>query len=298
MMTKALLQGLMVLLSWLPLSLQYALGGLLGTALALIPNRSRRISQRNLELCLPELDSKARRQLLWQSLRETARAMLETPLIWRASRRRIDRLVRAVHGEDLLDAALAKGQGVIIASPHLGSWEFIGQYLQGKAALTCLFKPTDNPAANALMQQGRGHLGMATVPTDAGGVRQLFAILKRGGMVGILPDQDPRDSGVFAPFFGIPALTMSLLPKLAARSQATVLVGYAERLPWGGGYAIHLLPCSPIINSEDIQASASALNAAVETAVRQCPAQYQWSYKRFRSRPAGVTNWYAKRNGN
>ena len=292
-MSEHLLRGLFALLAWLPLPVQYVLGELLGSLVALIPNRHRRVSLRNLQLCFPELSEYQRIRLMIHSLRETARTILETPLIWRASRQRLDHLIRQVHGEELLDQALAAGKGVIMASPHLGSWELSGQYLQGKAPLTGLFKPPEQPAIQRLMVEGRAHLGIEMVPTDAQGVRRLFASLKRGGMIGILPDQDPGEGGgVFAPYFGIPTLTMSLLPKLAARSQAPVLVIYTERLSWGRGYAVHILPCDPAVSSEDPLCSATALNAAVEAAVRQCPGQYQWSYKRFRSRPPGEPSRY------
>lgn len=284
---------LLWLLAWLPLPLQYLLGEILGSLLALFPNRHRRITLRNLELCFPELSEYARTRLMIQSLREMARAFLETPLIWRASRARIDRLIRQVHGEAHLQQALASGKGVIIATPHLGSWELVGQYLQGQAPLTALYKPTGNPAHDLLIQQGRGHLGMQVVPTDAQGVRKLFSLLKKGGMIGILPDQAPRETGgVFAPFFGYQALTMTLLPKLAARSQAPVLVCYAERLSWGRGYNVHILPCDEAVNSADLERSSTALNAAVEQAIRQSPAQYQWSYKRFRDHPEGEAPRY------
>ena len=294
-MSVRLLGALLRLLALLPLPLQYLLGELLGSLAALFPNRHRRISLRNLALCFPEMDEFSRTRLMIKSLRETARTILETPMVWRIRPQRLQALVRQVHGKEVLQQALAQGKGVIIASPHLGSWELVGQYLHGLAPLVCLYKPPANPAIDELMQQGRRHLGMGIVPTDAGGVRQLLGTLKQGGMIGILPDQDPREAGgVFAPFFGIATLTMSLLPKLAARSQAPVLVVYAERLSWGRGYDIHILPCDPAINSSDALSSATALNATVEQAIRQCPEQYQWSYKRFRSHPEGESPRYPK----
>lgn len=292
-MSARLLGGLFWLLARVPLPLQYLLGEVIGSLFALIPNRHRRISLRNLQLCFPELDEFTRTRLMIKSLRETARAVLETPLIWYASERRMRRLIRQVHGSEWLEQALSEGKGVIMASPHLGCWEMSGQYLQLQAPLVGLFKPTDNEALNQLMQQGRGHLGLRMVPTDPQGVRQLFITLKRGGMIGILPDQDPRDGGgIFAPFFGISTLTMSLLPKLAAKSQAPVLVIFAQRLSWGRGYDIHLLPCPAEVNSSDATLSATALNATIEQAVRLCPEQYQWSYKRFRSHPEGEAPRY------
>jgi len=289
----ALLRLLTRLLALLPLPLLHAVGVMLGSFAALFPNRNRRITLRNLALCFPEYSERRRARLLVLSLRETAKAMVETALIWHIGPQRLKRLVRGVEGEALLREALGRGKGVIIASPHLGSWELIGQYLQQQHPLTCMYKPAKSAAVDRVMHQGRSHLGMQLAPTDAGGIRILLGALRRGEMVGILPDQDPRDSGgVFAPFFGIAANTMTLLPKLAARSGAPVLVAYAERLSWGRGYRIHFLPVDDAVSGKDETLAATALNRAVETAVQQSPTQYAWSYKRFRRRPPGEANLY------
>lgn len=289
----ALLRLLTTLLALIPLPLQHLLGAILGSLFALFPNRHRRITLRNLVLCFPEMSERERARLLVLSLRETAKTVLETATMWRAGRGRLQALIREVEGEALLHDAIGQEKGVIIASPHLGSWELIGQYLQMQHPLTCMYKPAANAAVDSIMFAGRNHLGMQLAPTDTTGIRILLGALKRGELIGILPDQDPRDgAGVFAPFFGIATNTMTLLPKLAARSGAQVLVSYAERLSWGRGYRIHFLPVDAAVNGRDELSAATALNQAVENAIRQCPAQYAWSYKRFRSRPEGEASLY------
>lgn len=289
----ALLRLLTSLLALIPLPLQHALGAVLGSLFALFPNRHRRITLRNLALCFPEKSERERARLLVLSLRETAKAVLETATMWRAGRARLQGMIRGVEGEALLRSGITQGKGVIIASPHLGSWELFGQYLQMRHPLTCMYKPAENAAVDSIMFKGRGHLGMRLAPTDTAGIRILLGALKRGELIGILPDQDPRDgAGIFAPFFGIATNTMTLLQKLAARSGATVLVGYAERLSWGRGYRIHFLPVDATVSGKDELAASAALNQAVETAIRQTPTQYAWSYKRFRSRPEGEASLY------
>jgi KDO2-lipid IV(A) lauroyltransferase len=288
-----LLRLLTALLAILPLPLLHGLGAVIGSLFALLPNRHRRITLRNLALCFPQMSERERARLLVLSLRETGKATMETAAIWRIGARRLQRLVRGVEGEALLREAIALGRGVIIASPHLGSWEYIGQYLVMQHPLTCLYKPAKNPALDRIMHEGRSHLGMKLAPTDTRGIRILLGALKRGEMIGILPDQAPRGSaGLFAPFFGIATHTMTLLPKLAAKSGAPVLVAYAERLAWGRGYRIHFLPVDGAVNDQDEVRAVTALNRAVEAAIRQCPAQYAWSYKRFRTRPAGEASLY------
>ena len=119
---------------------------------------------------------------------------------------------------------------------------------------------------------------------------QLYARLRSGGTVGILPDQQPKaGDGVFAPFFGIPALTMTLLSRLAARTGAIVLFAWCERIGDGDApaYALHVEAAPPGIADEDPEVAAAALNAKVEHIARRDPAQYQWTYKRYTLRPSG-----------
>jgi KDO2-lipid IV(A) lauroyltransferase len=120
------------------------------------------------------------------------------------------------------------------------------------------------------------------VRAEGAGVRTLYRRLQAGGVVGILPDQKPNQGeGENAPFFGVPAQTMVLLPRLAERTGATVLFSFAERLPHGAGYRVHFLPAPDGIANKDIGIACAALNRGVEDCVRLAFAQYQWTYKRY-----------------
>jgi KDO2-lipid IV(A) lauroyltransferase len=145
------------------------------------------------------------------------------------------------------------------------------------------------------MTGARERFGAALVPADMAGVRALLKALRRGELLGILPDQEPRHgNGVFSPFFGIPAYTMTLLARLAQQSAAPVFVTYAERLARGAGFRLHFQPLDlePHYSVEEITA---AVNAGIEDCVRRLPQQYQWSYKRFKTQPAGAGNFYSRR---
>jgi KDO2-lipid IV(A) lauroyltransferase len=144
-----------------------------------------------------------------------------------------------------------------------------------------------------LSRQGRGRAGGKVVATDASGVRTLLINLRRGEILGILPDQDPGDeSGVFAPFFGIAASTMTLVSRLARKTGVPVFLTWAERLPRGGGYALHLRDLPEVTAAASLEESVAALNRGVEAAVRSLPAQYLWVYKRFKTRPVGAEKLY------
>jgi Kdo2-lipid IVA lauroyltransferase/acyltransferase len=284
---------LLWLSSLLPLWLAHSVGSFIGLLLWLRPNKSKHIAQMNIDFCFPQWSAKARRRLLRQGLQEMGKAALEAGALWLWPLKRTTRLVREVRGRDLLDQAVAQGRGVIIAGPHLGAWELAGLYVSTFLPLTSLYRPPKLTEMDSLIRESRQRGGACLVPTDASGVRALMKALQRGELVGILPDQDPeRESGVFAPFFGMQTHTMVLVSRLARKSGATVLFCFAERLAWGRGYILHFKPAPQGIADQDLVVAATALNQGVEQCVLEAPAQYQWTYKRFKSRPPGEAEFY------
>lgn len=282
-------------ISRLPFSLAQGLGAALGRLLDALDNETRRVTRRNIARCLPELDSGERRRLVRENLMQVGRTSTETAAIWLWPWERVSPLIRGISGEELLTQAVARGRGVIIAAPHLGNWEIIGPFLSSRYAMTIMYRPPKLVELDDIMRRARERVGAHLVPTDASGVRALMKALKQGELVGILPDQEPgRESGVFAPFFGHPANTMVLLPKLARKTGATVLFLYAERLAKGGGFQIHIRPAPQGIDDADLVTAATSLNRGVEECVRALPAQYQWGYKRFKARRAGDADFYAR----
>ncbi len=293
-LTLHVVNALVWMSAHLPLRVSHALGGMLGGLAWYFGGRTRVITERNLALCLPELDAQARHALARESFIETGKTLMEAGALWSASNQEIVELAREVTGQEYVNEAIAAGRGVILAGPHLGAWEMVGLYWSTQYPITSLYRPPRLAALGEPIHAGRQHLGAQLVPTDAMGVKALLRALKRGQLAGILPDQEPpaEGGGVFAPFFGIPAWTMRLVTRLAQRSNALVVYTYAERLPQGRGFHIHVVPAPAEIDDHDPLVSATALNRGVEQCVRACPAQYQWSYKRFRKRPPGERSVY------
>lgn len=288
-----IVQLVYTVLSWLPLPLVHRLGEMLAYVLRLIRNDLRTTAQTNIRRCFPEWSQTKQEHLVQRCLQETSKAALETGAMWLWPMSRILPLVRDVSGKDVLEREMAKGQGVILAIPHLGAWEMVGLYCSNRWPMTSLYRPPRQSALNDVMREGRERAGAKLVPTVAGGVRALFKALNRGELIAILPDQDPdRASGVFAPFFGIQANTMTLLSRLAGKSGATVLMAYAIRLPNGEGYHLHFEETESALADADAEMAAFYLNQAVERCALRYPAQYQWGYKRFKTRPEGEGRFY------
>lgn len=288
----ALLTRLALLLLWLlgrlPLRVLHALGAGLGLLWLRAGFREARVAAINLRLCFPELDEAVRMRLLRDTLIETGRTATELPWLWSRGAQALARAIRVVEGEHLFLDAIAAGRGVLIAAPHLGAWEALNLYLSRTAPVAILYRPPRLAWVEDLINRCRGRLGAEPVRAEAAGVRTLLKRLKDGGVVGILPDQQPKaGEGDFAPFFGHPALTMALFPKLAQRTGARVLYAWVARLPRGAGFAVRFFDLGGA-------ADATAMNAAIEQLARSCPEQYQWTYKRFGIQPEGTRSPYAR----
>lgn len=255
--------------------------------------REARVARVNLALIQPQASAAQRDRYVRAVLRATFRGLLETLRFW--TRREADnlRLIGSVHGQDAFDAALASGKGLIIAAPHYGNWELLNQWLASRTPITVLYRPPEHPSGEAFLRRVRGRSNVRQVAAGASAARQLLKTLQAGGVVGILPDQRPKiGDGAFAPFFGVPALTMTLLPRLAQRTGATVLYAIAERRSESERrgavrFDVHLFAADPAVSSADIPVAVSAINAGIEAIARRDLAQYQWTYKRFSLQPPG-----------
>ena len=289
----AILYGLLRLAGLLPLRVLHAFGAAIGWFLGRVDNPLRRKAELTLSQVNTQFGAEKRQTFLHSALIEAGKSFTEVARVWTADPARTLALVREVRGSDLFDAALASRSGLIIAAPHLGCWELLNYWLCSRTPLAIAYRPPRQPDLEPLLVRARGGLSAEQVRAEGtAGVRALLRRLNHGGVVGILPDQQPKQGeGEFAPFFGTPALTMVLLSRLAARTQATVLFAFAERLPKGAGYVLHILPAPAGIADEDVGVAVAALNRGIEDCIRLAPAQYIWHYKRYSIRPeaAGAT---------
>ena len=288
-----LLYLLLRLFGRLPLRLLHGLGAAMGRLALWSGGRTARDTAVNLSIARPGLDPAARSALLRRAMAEGGKSVSEIVKVWGAGAERALALVREVRGGELLEAARAAGKGVIIAAPHLGCWELLNYWLCSRMPMAILYRPPRLAAIEPLLRRVRGALAPEQVRAEGAGVRTLYKRLAAGGTVGILPDQKPRaGEGEPAPFYGRDALTMVLLPRLAARTGATVLFAFAERLPRGAGFRIHLLPAPEGLDDADPRRACAALNRGVEACVERAFVQYQWHYRRWSGH--GLPNPYRR----
>lgn len=267
------------ILARLPLSLLYRLGGPFGWMVYRLDARYAARLRENLRLAKVADSEAGYRKLLHANIREAGRGVLELPWIWRRPLAQVVGSVRQCHGWEHFEAARAQGKGVIMLTPHIGCFEVIGLYVAEKYPMTCMYRPPRYPALDRMMHQGRERGHMKLAPTDLGGVRLLLKALKRGEVIGVLPDQAPSNGeGEWASFFGRPAYTMTLLGRLVGASGAAVVLCLGERLPDGKGYDLHFTP----LEFDPGSSVPKQLNSALESVIRLHPEQYLWSYNRYK----------------
>jgi len=266
-------------LARLPLSVLHRLGAALGWVIYLSSASYASRLRENLRNSGIGSSESEFRKLLHANIREMGKGVMELPWVWRRPLEEVLAGVKQCHGWEHIEAAHANGKGVIALTPHFGCFEVISLFIASRKPITTMYRPPRWKFLDRLMHEGRARGQTILAPTDLGGVRQLLKALKRGGIIGVLPDQVPGSGeGEWAPFFGRPAYTMTLIARLIESSGASVVMCHNERLPRGEGYALHFAPL-PIDTATSIPAQ---INAALEAVIRTCPEQYLWSYNRYK----------------
>jgi Kdo2-lipid IVA lauroyltransferase/acyltransferase len=274
-------------LSRWPLALLHASGAALGWLVYLASATYRRRFKANV----------AQAGVAWADARPAiaaaGRMAAELPWLWIAQKGRAFGPRLRWEGAERVDAALAEKRGLVLLTPHLGCFEICAQaiaerFTTPEAPITVLYRPARQASLRDVMAGSRERPGLATAPASLAGVRQMIRALRRGEVIGLLPDQVPPDGlGVWAPFFGRPAYTMTLAARLVQQTGAALLLIWGERLPGGEGFVVHVLPAPQIAKDASPEDAAATVNAAMESLIRRAPGQYLWGYHRYKQ-PRGL----------
>lgn len=259
----------------LPLWCLQGVGRVLGRLVYAFPGRYRRRLQANARQAGYDDPAFARR-----AAAQTGAMVFEIPKVWWRTAACLAKTIS--DDEHVVHDALAEGRGVIYLTPHLGCFEITARHLTQHGPLTVMFRPSRSPLLDPIVESARDMANLHAVPASRQGVREFVRALKRGEAVGMLPDQVPREGdGLWLPFFGRPALTMTLAARLALQTQVAVVLIAGERLAAGRGWRIHYLRL-PEPLPDTPEALAAQINQAMETLIRRFPEQYLWSYNRYK----------------
>jgi KDO2-lipid IV(A) lauroyltransferase len=276
--------GLLVLrgLSVLPLSWARALAHPLAAVVWRLPWRKHRAVARHLEQALPALNPTERRQLQRDSLSEAAKLLMESGAVWHWPAQRLNAQVRC-EGWHHVQSAMAEGRGLLLLGSHLGNWEILSLYMLQRLPMVALYTPPKDAALTRALTASRQRFGGQLVPAGGGATRTMLKALRSGGVVGIIADQQPkRGHGVMAPWFGVPAPTMTLAGRLAQRTGCAVLMARCLRQAGQPGWQVTIRPAQAAIGDADDLTAATALNQTLAIDILEAPAQYLWQYKRYR----------------
>lgn len=286
--------GLMLLLARLPYRLGMRVGASLGALAFRLIKARRRIAEINIDLCFPELSATERRELTRKNGRDTGMGLLETVYgLWgnidgyRGSTR--------FHGLPALLAAQAEGKGVILVGLHLNCVDIAGRLLSEHVTVDYQHRPNGNPVIEtALTRARRCYMGDNIERTAT---RHLLRNLRAGHIVWYAPDQDHGIShGVFAPFFGIPAATITAVNRISRLNQSPVVFIRYYRRDDLSGYDIYFDRAGHFPTGNDV-ADASTLNHFFEQAIREKPEHYMWVHRKFKTRPQGLPELYQRGDG-
>jgi KDO2-lipid IV(A) lauroyltransferase len=284
--------GLLRLVAMLPYPALVTLGSGLGRLLRHLPLRFISTARRNIELCLPELDAAARERLLDEHFRSLGIALLEIPLAWWITPKRLARIVK-FEGTEHLQAALARGRGVILLTAHFTLMEMAGRTLLAVAPVGFLYRPTKNQVLAYALKRFRCGYGGYPIPRDD--IRAFISALRRNQCVWYAPDQSYRKRGAqMVPMFGIPAATNTLTSRLAGMTGATVLPYFLQRLPGTQGYRAVIHPPLENFPSDSPVADAERFNHMIEAQIRKAPEQYLWIHRRFKGLSEDYPDYYGQ----
>lgn len=278
------------LVSQLPYRLLLRLGRCLGYVLMRLAKRARRNTATNLKICYPDLSEQQRHQLLKDNFASVGIGIFELLMSWWATN---DRLLPLAHlsGLDYIDKALAAGNGIIIAAPHFTSLKLALRMFSLYYPVAVMYNRQKHPWFGYLTQRALSKYYTQAIPRE--NARAMVKALKQNRIVCYTPDVDPgRKSIVFAPFFNTPAATVNAVTRLTKMTGSQVLFVSFYRREDGSGYDIAFKPSPTNFPAGDILQDATVINQELEKIIRCKPEQYIWQYKRFKTRPAGESDFY------
>lgn len=278
------------LIHFLPFRVIVAIGNGVGALLYLVAADRRRVGAINIRLCFPDKSDQARRQLLRDHFKMFARSLIERSVLWWASAERISSLIR-VEGVEHFDAI--KGLPAILLTPHFVGMDVGGQWVAQHTDTVCMYANQKNIYLTELLLKKRARFRNQLLYSRQQGLRPIIKGMRAGMPFIYPPDQDQGvKDGVFVPFFGVPAATMTSVSRIAQMTGAKVVPGITRVLPGGEGYVLTFYPAWENFPSGNDVADARRMNEFIEQRILEMPEQYFWLHKRFKTRPEGEKKFY------
>jgi KDO2-lipid IV(A) lauroyltransferase len=277
--------GLLWLVVQLPYPTLLTLGRGLGMVMYRVAGERRRIAARNLELCFPQRSDAEREQLLRENFASTGIAFFEMAMSWWWPQERLKKLAR-IEGLEHLRQAQAEGQGVILMAVHFTTLEIGATLLGQRHAIDGMYRAHANPLFDYIQRHGRERINLDAFAIEREDVRGMLRVLRAGRAIWYAPDQDyGRKQSLFVPLFGIPAATVTATSKFARLGKARVIPFTQMRLADGSGYRLTIHPPLEDFPGASEEDDCLRINQWIEQVISECPEQYLWAHRRFKTRP-------------
>lgn len=287
--------GVLWLVVQLPYKWQLGIGRFLGSCMFRVAGERRRIAARNLELCFPEKNAAERERLLKENFASTGIAFFEMAMSWWWAKPRLAKLAH-VEGLEHLQQAQREGKGVILMAFHFTTLEIGAALLGQQHTIDGMYREHKNPLFDFIQRRGRERHNLDSLAVERDDVRGMLKLLRAGRAIWYAPDQDyGAKQSIFVPLFGIEAATVTATSKFAKLGKALVVPFTQQRLADGSGYKLVIHPPLNDFPGESDEADCLRINQWVERAIRECPEQYLWAHRRFKTRPPGEPKLYDKR---
>lgn len=278
------------LLHPLPLVVQAWLGNAVGLLLYLLATERRNVAHINLRLCFPNMGEAERQRLVRRNFMAFGRSFIERGILWWSSGTRIKKLVRV---EGLEHFRAAEGKPLILLTAHFVGLDIAGNWLTLHTDVVTVYSKQKNPYMDRFMLEKRKRFGQQRLYSRQDGLRAAIKSIREGYPFIYFTDQDfAAKEALFIPFFGVPASTLTTIPRLVEITGAKVVPCIPRMLPGGQGYEIRFYPAWENYPSGDIAADTRRMNEFIEQRVLEMPEQYFWPHKRFKTRPPGEERFY------
>lgn len=290
-MKLVLIRTFLILIAFLPLSINRALGSILGFVQYKLNSRDVKVSRRNIQLCFPDLSAQEQEKLILQSAKESMKCALESLWAWGNTAEKVKARFLSVRGLEHLKQLQQNNSAILLTGAHLGNWEALLNWIAGEGPCTIAYKEPKISGTDSIILNARQKAGVTMVPGNKSGLKQMFKVLENRGTFIILSDQKPgKRGGVFAPFFHNQAYTMTLVQTLVQKTSANLLFFFAKRIK--GGFEVVIEPANFDTKEADPEQFSALMNKQLEQQIKSCPAQFEWSYRRFRPQPDNSVSLY------
>lgn len=281
---------IMWLLHWLPLPILARIGEGLGNLLYLILSRRRHICMTNLRLCFPQMPDSERKKITRRHFQVYVRSVLERGILWWSSERRLRKLI---HVDYAMPMSEMTGSPTIFMCPHFVSLDVAGVAVMLESSLCSIYTTQRNKTFDKALRKGRSRFRPVKLFSRAEGVKPIIRAMKENLPFFMLPDMDfGAKDAEFVPFFGVPAATLTALPRIAAATHAKVIPVIASIRQGYDGWDVKFDQAWEDYPHTDIVSSTRFMNAYIESEILKMPAEYFWTHRRFKTRPQGEASVY------